>query len=172
MATDEELVAAVALGSEPAFAELVGRHERPLAGFLRRQLGDADAEDVFQEVWLRVARSAPGFDVSRRFKPWLYGIALNEIRDWLARRGRARELPLEDDEIADPRSASTGAGVDVERLLGTLPKEQRDVLILRYQLDLSESEIAEALGVPRGTVKSRSHAALARLGSLVKRKED
>lgn len=171
MASDEDLVAAVALGSESAFSELLGRHERPLAGFLRRQLGDADAEDVFQEVWLRVARGAPSFDVSRRFKPWLYGIALNEMRDWLARRGRARELPLEGTDVPDPRSGATGAGVDVERLLSTLPAEQRDVLILRYQLDLSEAEIAEALGVPRGTVKSRSHAALARLAALVTPKE-
>jgi RNA polymerase sigma-70 factor (ECF subfamily) len=171
MASDEDLVAAVALGSESAFSELLGRHERPLAGFLRRQLGDADAEDVFQEVWLRVARGAPGFDVSRRFKPWLYGIALNEMRDWLARRGRARELPLEGADVPDPKSGTTAAHVDVERLLSILPLEQRDVLILRYQLDLSEAEIAEALGVPRGTVKSRSHAALARLAEWVKPKE-
>lgn len=163
-------MAAVARGSEAHFAELLRRYERLLAGFLRRQVGDADAEDVFQEVWLRVARGARRFDAARRFKPWLFGIALNESRSWLRKRPRRIEAGIEPGSVADPRGAPSGAAVDVERMLATLTQEQREVMVLRYQLDLSEEEIAQVLGIPRGTVKSRAHAALARLTELARSK--
>ena len=161
-------MAAIADGSETAFGELLRRYERPLAGFLRRQVGDGDAEDLFQDVWLRVARGASGFDRSRRFKPWVYRIALNEVRSWWARVRPERHVAVDALEIPDPRTRSASDAVDVERLLATLPLEQREVMILRYQLDLSEAEIAEVLGVPRGTVKSRAHAALASLSQHVR----
>lgn len=164
-------MAAVARGSEAHFAELLRRYERLLAGFLRRRVGDADAEDVFQEVWLRVARGAASFDRARRFKPWLFGIALNESRTWQRKRPRIAGS-VEATAVADPRSPPSGDGADVEKLLAALPSEQRDVMILRYQLDLSEAEIAEALDLPRGTVKSRAHAALARLAKQVRRDAD
>jgi len=161
-------MAAVADGSDSAFAELLRRYERPLAGFLRRQVGDADAEDVFQEVWLRVARRASSFDRSRRFKPWVYRIALNEVRSWWARTRPEIRSTADAIELADPSPSPTSDAVDVERLLATLPVEQREVMVLRYQLDLSEAEIAEVLGVPRGTVKSRAHAALSSLSQHVR----
>ena len=92
-----------------------------------------------------------------------------------ATAGRARgpndTRALGDSEVSDPRSTSAPDRVDVECLLATLPSEQREVLILRYQLDLSETEIAEVLGVPRGTVKSRAHAALVKLSEQVRRDE-
>jgi len=161
-------MAAIADGSETAFSELLRRYERPLAGFLRRQVGDGDAEDLFQDVWLRVARGASGFDRSRRFKPWMYRIALNEVRSWWARARPERHVAVDALDIPDPQTRSASDAVDVERLLATLPLEQREVMILRYQLDLSEAEIAEVLGVPRGTVKSRAHAALASLSQHVR----
>ena len=164
-------MAAVARGSEAHFAELLRRYERLLAGFLRRQVGDADAEDVFQEVWLRVARGAPSFDRTRRFKPWLFGIALNESRTWIRRRPQSAPHDVRPGDIVDSGAAPSGATVDVERLLANLPGEQREVMVLRYQLDLSEVEISETLGVPRGTVKSRAHAALARLADLARPKD-
>ena len=168
MASDEQLMAAIVDGSDTAFSELLRRYERPLAGFLRRQVGDTDAEDVFQEVWLRVARSAAAFDHTRRFKPWMYGIALNEVRSWWARARPGREAAIDIVDVADEPHASATDAIDVERLLATLPTEQREVMVLRYQLDLSEAEIAEALSVPRGTVKSRAHAALSSLSQHVR----
>jgi len=165
MRSDEELMGEVARGSEDALEELLRRYERPLAGYLRRQSGAQDAEDLFQEVWLRVVRSATSFDRSARFRPWLYRIAFNVFLDW-RRRSAAREQTAEIEAVADP-AGREGAALDAQRLLIHLSPDQRDVVALRYWLDLSEAEMSEVLGIPRGTVKSRLHAAMSRLSALV-----
>jgi RNA polymerase sigma-70 factor (ECF subfamily) len=168
MLSDEDLMGEVARGSEDALRELLRRYERPLAGYLRRQTGDRDAEDLFQDVWLRVVRSARSFDRTARFKPWLYRIAFNVFRDWWRGSG-ARETVAEIDAVAEP-GAREGAALDAERLLARLPREQRDVVALRYWLDLSEAEMSEVLDIPRGTVKSRLHAAMSKLSALAREK--
>jgi len=162
-------MADVARGSEEALRELLGRYERPLAAYLRRQTRDRDTEDLFQEVWLRVVRSARSFDASARFKPWVYRIALNVCRDWSAHAG-ATPATFRDDRPSES-STREGAAIDAERFLAALPREQRDVVILRFWLDLSEAETSEVLAIPRGTVKSRLHAAMARLGALARKDE-
>lgn len=166
MRSDEDLMADVARGSEDAFRELLGRYDRPLAGYLNRQTAGRDTEDLFQETWLRVVRSARSFDRRARFKPWLYRIALNVLRDWW-RRGRALEPAVaRDSDAREPERE--GAAVDAERLLAQLSPEQREAVALRYWLDLSEAEMSELLGIPRGTVKSRLHAAISRLSALAR----
>jgi RNA polymerase sigma-70 factor (ECF subfamily) len=167
MAPDEDLVAAVAAGDEPALEELCRRYERPLYQFLYRHTLGRDVEDLFQETWLRVVRAAPRFDRSRRFSTWLFQIAVNLCRDW-----RRREPPLPVDPATVEESpgadgaARVEAALDAERLLAALPEPQRSVVVLRLYHDLSEAEVAEILGCPRGTVKSRLHLAMARLASL------
>src|SRR5215471_598675 len=80
--TDEDLMAAVAHGSRAALRELYGRYERPLYQFVFRHGGGRDAEDLCQEAWLRVVRSARRFDRTRRFSTWLFQITINLCRDW------------------------------------------------------------------------------------------
>src|SRR5512139_1654831 len=82
MATDEELIAAVAGGDEAALAALYRRWERPLHAFLARYTGGRDVDDLVQETWLRVVRAADRFVASRRFSTWVFQIALNLARDW------------------------------------------------------------------------------------------
>jgi RNA polymerase sigma-70 factor (ECF subfamily) len=166
MPTDEALVARVARGDEQALAELLRRWERPLAHFLHRRTDGRDVEDIYQEVWLRVVRAAERFDRDRRFSTWLFQIALNRCRDWQRRR------PAEPSDAAPEGRAAAAdvadAGIDVERLLARLPEPQRDVVALRYLHDLSEDEVATLLDIPKGTVKSRLHHAIARLNALVR----
>jgi RNA polymerase sigma-70 factor (ECF subfamily) len=167
MERDEELVGRVAEGNEPALAELLRRHERSLSHFLFRQTGGRDVEDLYQETWLRVVRSAGRFDPSRRFSTWLFQIAVNLCRDW--HRQHVPPVAGEQPEAAQPAdSHRVEAGVDAQRLLARLSEAQREVLILRYYHDLPESEIAAILDCPRGTVKSRIHNALARLGEIAR----
>ena len=166
MPTDEALVARVARGDEQALAELLRRWERPLAHFLHRRTGGRDVEDLYQEVWLRVVRAAERFDRERRFSTWLFQIALNLSRDWQRRRP-AEPSDAASDDVA-PASDAANAGIDVERLLARLPEGQRDVVALRYLHDLSEDEVAALLDIPKGTVKSRLHHAIARLNALVR----
>jgi RNA polymerase sigma-70 factor (ECF subfamily) len=167
MATDEALIGEVAHGSEPALRELLRRYESPLSHFIYRYTAGRDVEDLYQETWLRVVRAAARFEPGKRFSTWLFQIAVNLCRDW------RRRAPPEASDAAGETAAAEGveridAGVDVLRLLGRLPPQQREVLILRYFHDLTEDETAAVLECPKGTVKSRMHQALARLAAYVR----
>jgi RNA polymerase sigma-70 factor (ECF subfamily) len=169
MATDAELIGAVAAGDGRALDALYARYERPLYQFLFRHGGARDVDDRYQETWLRVVAAASRFDPRRRFSTWLFQIALNLCRD--ARR-RPPPEPVDPGSIELPASGHGSAraiedALDVERLLAYLPQPHRSVVVLRYYCDLSEAEVAEILGCPVGTVKSRMHHALGRLAAIV-----
>ena len=170
MATDEELVGALAQGDERALRELLRRYERPLSSFISRHTAGRDVEDLYQETWLRVVRGAARFDAARRFSTWLFHIAVNLCRDW-HRRARGNTLSLADDAAPTEEPRCPDAALDAARLLAQLPDPQREVVILRFYHDLTEEQMAAMLDCPKGTVKSRLHNALARLATLV-REED
>jgi RNA polymerase sigma-70 factor (ECF subfamily) len=165
MRSDEDLMAAVASGDETALATLIDRYAASVHAYLLRHSGNReDADDLLQETWVRVARSAGSFDTARRFRSWIYGIATNLARD-LFRRRMTRERALRD-LAAHPPEASSADSVDHGELrerIAELPENMRAVLLLRYYEGMSEAEMAEILDVPRGTIKSRLHAALRRL---------
>jgi RNA polymerase sigma-70 factor (ECF subfamily) len=165
MRSDEDLMAAVASGDETALTALIDRYAASVHAHLLRHSGSReDADDLLQETWVRVARSARSFDTARRFRSWIYGIATNLVRD-LFRRRMTKERALRALAVNPP--ATPGAdSVDRGELRGRiaeLPENMRAVLLLRYYEGMSEAEMAEVLKVPRGTVKSRLHAALRRL---------
>ena len=165
MPTDEELIGAVAAGDGRALEELYRRFERPLYRFFYRYTGGRDAEDLYQETWLRAVRAAGRFDPRRRFSTWLFPIAVNLCRDW-QRRAPPEPVDAASIDLVATGSGSAGAteaAIDVRRLLGVLPEAQRSAVILRYYHDLPEAEVADILGCPRGTVKSRLHQAMARM---------
>lgn len=165
MQTDEALARHVADGDEHALRELLRRYEQPLARFLYRQTGGRDVDDLYQETWLRVVRHAARFDPTRRFSTWLFQIAVNLCRDW-HRRPPPEPHPLDDGPAPD-QHARTDAALDAQQLLAQLPAAQREVVVLRYYEDLSEDEVATILDIPKGTVKSRLHQAIARMAALV-----
>ena len=156
-----------ATGDASALEALCGRYERPLHQFLWRHLGGRDVDDLYQETWLRVVRAAARFDRRRRFSTWLFQIALNLCRDW---GRRPPPEPIDPASIREPvaEHADRDAALDVARLLSALPEEQRAAVVLRYCHDLPEDEVAMILDVPRGTVKSRLHAAVRRLVALAR----
>lgn len=167
MESDEELMQGVARGEDAALRALVARHAVPLHAYLARLCGDAaEAEDLAQESWMRIVRSASSFEPSRRFRTWAWGIATNVARDRF-RRVRARggpHAPLVAGTAASGGGESRSiARVDLRGRLAELPERLRQALLLRYYDGMSEPEIAETLGIARGTVKSRLHAAVAAL---------
>lgn len=169
--TDEDLMVLVQAGSDDALATLMDRWRAPLYGFLTRRVGDA-SDDVFQESWIRVVRARDRFDPKRRFSTWLFQIANNLCRDrWrrLSARGRALEaFNLETMATRVPQAEpSIDEGDPMRERVLALPERQREVLVLRYYQDLSEADIAEVLGIPRGTVKSRLHTAVKALRSVM-----
>jgi RNA polymerase sigma-70 factor (ECF subfamily) len=165
MESDEELMESVARGDERALGTLVGRHGVRLHAHLARVMGSADdADDLLQETWVRVARSARTYQAGRPVRPWLLGIASNLARD--LRRRRAVRIRA---GLVAPEASREAPGVrPFERLalrdrVARLPDRLREVVLLRFFEDLSEAEMADALGVPRGTVKSRLHGAIREL---------
>ncbi|MCP5058523.1 MAG: sigma-70 family RNA polymerase sigma factor [bacterium] len=177
MRSDEDLMVRVQAGDEAALETLMGRFKGPLFGFLNRRVGASAADDLFQESWIRVVKARDRFDPRRRFSTWLFQIANNLCRDrgrHLLVEARHRDRVLGEASAAPaPRPATPALTdrMDMARHLAALPDPLREVLVLRYYQDLSEREIAEVLGIPRGTVKSRAHAAVKALRQQVERIE-
>jgi RNA polymerase sigma-70 factor (ECF subfamily) len=172
--TDEELVARSIGGDSESFNELILRWERPIYALAYRTIGrEEDARDVCQETFLRAFRALPGFRGQAKFSSWLYRIALNLCRDWMRRERRARLVqPPEDVDLmelavaAEPSeliedfvSRKDQARV-VERAMATLSEEQRTAIVLKEYHGLTFQEIADVVGCPLSTVKTRLYQGL------------
>ena len=178
--TDEQLFGRYRAGDSTAYEALVHRYHQTLFHFLIRFSGNrAAAEDLFQETFLQVHLAADSFDLSKKFKPWLFTIAANKARDYLRKNIRRQMVTLsasvdegQDDGRtfidlleADLKMPAQGAEENeqtqlVRETVATLPDHLREVLILAYFNQFSYKEIAGMLSIPLGTVKSRLHAAV------------
>jgi RNA polymerase sigma-70 factor (ECF subfamily) len=189
--SDEELMNRYREEGQAAyFSELVQRYERELYRYLARYLGDPSAaEDVFQNTFLQVHLKRGLFENGRPFRPWLYAIATHQAVDALRKAGRHPTVSL-DQRVSSSRSESeAGNLIDllvsnddgplaeleeserqqwVRDCIAKLPEALRQTLILAYHQDLKYREIAEVLGIPVGTVKSRLHAALEKLEQMAR----
>ena len=170
--TDSELLVRVADRDRVAFELLYQRYVRSVFGLALRRLRDRQrAEDAVQETFTAVWRSAKSYRPERGpAAPWLYAVARNAIVD----RQRARtEPPAEpaDSPSGDPgpldRAEASFVAWRVHRALEELPDKEREVVELAYWSGLSQSEVAEFLHIPLGTVKTRTRSALARLADLL-----
>jgi RNA polymerase sigma-70 factor, ECF subfamily len=173
--SDASLIARCAAGDDGALATLYDRYGRSAYGLALRIVRDASlAEDAVQEGFLAAWRGAARFDVARaKASTWLLSLVHHKAVD-LVRREEARpanptaELPesVAGDDV--PRTVLDGferQRIDVA--LDQLSEPQREVLVLAYFDGLTQSELSERLGEPLGTIKSRTHAALARLRALL-----
>ena len=172
---DEELMLAYGGGDAGAFETLYRRHRAPLYRFLLRQVNDAaTAEELFQDVWMRVIDSRERYQPRARFTSWVYAIAHNRLMDHYRASGRAKFLAQEESEEALdklpagdlPPEALIDRKRSAQRLLDALarlPEVQREAFLLQQGGELSVEEIGEATGVNRETAKSRLRYALAKL---------
>jgi RNA polymerase sigma-70 factor (ECF subfamily) len=174
--SDEALVALVARGDEDALAELYDRVSRIAYGLALRVLRDErHAEDAVQEAFLQVWRSAATFRAERaKASTWILTLVHRRAVDLVRREERRQADPLGDDAEAAqaPEQTEEAAWLRFERervqtALKQLPDVQREALELAYYGGFSQSELAERLGVPLGTIKSRMFAGLARLRELL-----
>lgn len=185
---DEELVARLQSGNATALRDLMGRYQRPLYGYLYRLLGSAeDADDLFQETFIRVLKHAARFDTSRRFRPWLYAIAGNLVRNAYRSRSYRETVPLDRPDEDGGTLAARLAGRSqlpadeaqreesrqiVNEAVAKLPNKGREALVLYYYQGLSYEQVSVALEIPLGTVKSRIHNAMARLDKALSAREE
>jgi len=170
---DEELARRSRSGDRQAFSELVARYERPLYALAFRMSGNReDAADLLQIVFVKAWTGLRGFDDRRRFFSWIYRIAVHTSLNH--RRSAGRFEPIG----AEPESGQRGPEEEMARseretrvqaALHRLAAGDRDILILRHFLELSYEEIAEVIGVPGRTVKSRLFTARQRLKAELER---
>jgi RNA polymerase sigma-70 factor (ECF subfamily) len=184
--TDEELVVSLRSGDSQSLGVLVTRWERPLFCFAYRMLRrQEDARDICQETFLRVLRKAHRFKEGSKFSTWMYQIALNLCRDQLRKRRRWSMILSEDREIDERIDSPRKAGAVnadpslsierdeksamIQRALQEIPPEQREVLIMKEYEGLKFKQIAQILGAPESTVKSRMYYGLTGLKSALVR---
>lgn len=190
--SDEVLMIRFQGGDRSAFTFLLRRHQTPLYNFALRHLGNAPAaEEAVQDAFVRVVQNANDFKHEARFSTWLYAIARNQCIDQIRKRTLRRHPSLD-----EPKRAGAGDGptlgegtadgrADVERaavsgeirerLLAAveqLPDEQREVFLMREVSSLPFKEIAQIVGVPENTVKSRMRYALERLQAALSEFEE
>jgi len=165
------LGARLAAGEEGAINECYSALGPMVLGYLRRFVPRDEAEDVLQRVFYEVWRNRDRYDPARSLEAWMLGIARKRAIDQLRRR-HANVVPLEelrdiagDDgrELAERYARATEVRAALERL----PAEQREALTLAYFGDLTQTQVAERLGVPLGTVKARTFRGLRRLADIL-----
>lgn len=171
--SDEALMLAYAVGDVAAFETLYGRHRLRLYRFLLRQLRDgALADELFQDVWLRVLAARQGWRPEAMFTTWLFRIAHNRLADhWRALQHRPPAPDNADERtgrVPDPDTPEHSLSEFEQRrllqcALDELPVEQREVILLRLEQALTLEEIGEVTGVGRETAKSRLRYAMDKL---------
>ncbi len=170
--TDGELLARIGRGDRRAFEDLYRRYARPVLGLALRRLGDRGrAEEAVQETFLSVWRAAHTYAPDRgRPAAWLYAVARNAIVD----RARSRQEPPADppdgpapEAGPEERAEQAWLAFRVHRALEAIPPKERELIELAYWGGLSQSEIAERVGIPLGTVKTRTRSALSRLADIL-----
>lgn len=174
--SDDELIARAQRGDNAAYDVLVRRYQelafRTAWVILRHE---QDAQDATQTAFLKAWKAIGTFRVNDPFRPWLLRIVANEAKNRRNSRWRwiQTHRPAEDASgiasgpALDELVARNETSADLLRAISTLSLNDQQMLLLRYALDLTEPEIADALGIARGTVKSRLHRAIARLREVV-----
>jgi RNA polymerase sigma-70 factor (ECF subfamily) len=184
--TDEALMLRYQGGDRSAFATLVRRHKTPVYNFILRQIrSNPVAEDLTQDVFVRVVQSAADFRHSARFSTWVYTIARNLCIDQLRKASLRRHPSLDQpsgqtgsedgptlgekmadahpDRMVDRAAIGRQMSAHIQSAVEELPEDQREVFLLREVGNIPFREIATMIGVPENTVKSRMRYALERL---------
>ena len=177
---DEELMLAYGAGDAAAFDALYARHKGAVFRYLRRQTGNvALAEELFQDVWLKLIDARAGYEPRAKFTTWLFTIAHNRLMDHFRSNARAlvsyEDDPAEDVPTELPRPDQTAerreTAAQLLAAIDALPAAQREAFLLQQEGELSVEEIAAATGVNRETAKSRLRYALAKLRATLREPE-
>jgi len=189
--TDEELVGQLAAGDRSAFDQVFERYHRQIYNFISKQVGERESvEDLAQEVFMRVFKSAKNFDVTKKFSSWVYKIALNEVKRYWKRTGARQtyslNAPVGDDSgeaeradfLKDQRIVPADAtesdifSRNLRTLIDQLPDKQRTVVLLKVYHELTFEEISEICDCPLSTVLSRMRYAVNKLRRWLGVEED
>ncbi len=176
MIDDSELVENYLLGEEKAFEAIVDRYIKPVYGFVFRFTGHVEeSNDLVQDIFLKVWKNLKKFDPEKSFKAWIFTIARNTVFDWLRKQKSIvfSDLDTEDQSFAETIADTEPIADEVlfqkenqdalNRAIGELSEETRELVLLRLGEELTFDEIAEIVGKPMNTVKSKYRRALLEL---------
>lgn len=159
--TDEALMETYQKGEFRAFEELYRRHSGRVFGYLRAQLrGDREAEDIFQQVFLKLHHNRHRYDPSLPFLPWIFSIARNLMIDYLR---KPKPIPVEAHQLEIETEPELAPSVSFSEVVSGLPLDQRKFLELRYSQGLSFEEISRKTGVNEPSARKRVSRAIATL---------
>ena len=181
-ASDSDLIKMIRSKAPRTYQELVKRYKSKLFAYLYRLVGNREeAEDILQNVFVKVYKNISHFDTKRKFSSWIYRIAHNEAVNFLKKRGRRHLVSLEDIETTKDKLETASiekSPVDswlqkelkkeMQDALDKLPAKYKEVLILRYFLDKSYDEMSEILGKPVNTVGTLLNRAKNKLMQIIK----
>jgi len=179
MQNDQELVIQFQQSSqkEAAFTQLLKKHQQKVYYQIKRMVNDhADADDVAQQVWIKVWNKLDGFKMESEFSTWLFRVAYNETLNFIEKQKKQSKHNLST-EILDYENASSGSDnpkstaiqIALEQAIKQLPEKQRFVFMLRYFDELSYEKIAEATGTTVGGAKANFHQAIKKMEEILKR---
>lgn len=177
---DRDLVKRAREGDTDAFGQLVKRYEERILRLVRGMVPEADMQDVAQEAFLKAFRKLDSFDGRSSFYTWIYRISANTAMDWRKKERRRRHAPLpegsEGEDLLPGRGPGPATQVTrrelgdlIESAIAALPPKYHEIVVLRETQGLSYEEIAQTLGISKGTVESRLFRARERLREKLKR---
>ena len=181
--SDEEIIIEYLNGDKNAFTEIVNRYLKPIYNFTYRFVGnEKNAEDISQEVFLKVWKNIKRFDLEKSFKTWIFSIAKNTSIDYLRKRkdvpisafdsedgGNFIEDNLKDGELsANEIFALAQNKKQVEKVITKLSMIQKEVIVLKYMNEMSLTEVAIVLDIPVNTAKSHHRRALEKMKDMLK----
>lgn len=173
--SDEELMRGVAKGNRRAFEMLYDRYFDRLAGFGRRLLANdyQAAEDIVQELFMKIIHQPQAFDAQKKFSTWAYTVVKNKCFNYLRNEQNRKELAEQNYVFATsvvPHSASDAAMLKkkIARVFETLNEKEKALFVLRFEQELSIQKIAEIIEIPEGSVKSGIYYMLKKIAAQLK----
>jgi len=177
---DEELVERARHGNQEAFSEIVKRYQNKIYSYASRLVGNRDeAEDLTQEVFIKVYKNLYGFDIKRKFSSWIYRIAHNESVNHIKKRSYFKILSIEQNDFLKNTMSSTENLIEeiiqkessekIRKLLDKISFKYKEVLVLRYFEEKSYEEMSDILRIPTNTVGTLINRAKGQLEQIVKK---
>ncbi|MBY0223673.1 sigma-70 family RNA polymerase sigma factor [Sporosarcina aquimarina] len=176
MEEDLQWVREVLAGNKQAYAHIINKYKNPLyATILRMTRNPQDAQDFVQDAFLKVYHQLGKYKETGSFSSWLYRVAINHCMDeFRKKRYRSTQVELGEEQVIDSNHPEVvflkkEKHRQLERLLATLPEDERLIMLLRYANELSYDEISELTDVPLSTVRNKLHRAKKKMRDTVKR---
>jgi len=166
----------VLAGDKQAYAHIINKYKNQLyATILRMTKNPQDAQDLVQDAFIKVYRNLDKYDASGSFSSWLYRVAINHCMDeFRKKRYSMTQIEIDEERVVEPNHPELvflkkEKSRQLERLIATLPEDERLIILLRYVNEISYEEISEVMGVPLATVRNKLHRAKKKMRETVKR---